>query len=128
FLWPLTPLADIGANSAQRNSSSCVLEISGAHDRVLLLGDINAEEERYMFGQGWLRHQSVVVVAHHGSRHASGPELVNVTQPCYVVAGVGWWNRFGHPHPDTDDAWTQEKIALLNTPDWGAVRFSSRAR
>src|SRR5690625_2554942 len=127
FLWPLTPLTDIGVNSAQRNASSCVLEISGAHDRVLLLGDINAEEERHMYRQGWLRKQSVVVVAHHGSRHASGPELVTATQPCYAVAGVGWWNRFGHPHPDTSKIWSQEKIALLNTRDWGAVRFISRA-
>src|SRR5690625_6418166 len=56
-LWPLTPLTDIGRSSAQRDASSSVLEISGAHDRVLLLGDINAEEERHMYSQGWLRKQ-----------------------------------------------------------------------
>src|SRR5690625_1569050 len=61
FLWPITPLADIGAHSAERNASSCVLEIRGAHDRALLLGDINAEQERDMFRRGWLSPQSLVI-------------------------------------------------------------------
>src|SRR5690625_520026 len=127
FLWPITPLADIGAHSAERNASSCVLEIRGAHDRALLLGDINAEQERDMFRRGWLSPQSLVITAHHGSRHASGVELINATQPCYAISAVGWWNRFGHPHPDTEARWLQAGTALLNTRDWGAVRFVSRA-
>lgn len=128
FLWPETPLDQVGVNSTQRNEASCVLEIRGAYDSVLLLADINAEQERILHQENLLSPQSVVVVAHHGSRYASSAELVAATEPCYAVASTGWWNRFGHPHPDTVLRWVQGGSAWLTTKEWGAVHFKSREK
>lgn len=128
FLWPQQPLRRIGRNSAERNSFSCVLEIRGAHDRMLLLGDINAKEELNLYKQGLLRSQSVVLAAHHGSRHASSPELIAATKPCFAVASVGWWNRFEHPHMDAVHRWHKSGSLLLNTKEWGAISFTSQAQ
>src|SRR5690625_1148554 len=126
FLWPVAPLSDIGANSAERNAASCVLEIQGAYDRALLTGDITTLEEQQLYDQGLLRSQTLVVAPHHGSRCGSSEWLTQSTQPCFAVAAAGWWNRFNHPHPDTIARWEQAGALFLSTLQWGALRFESR--
>lgn len=125
FLWPMQPLSDIGRNSAERNAFSCVLEIQGAHHRALLLGDISHEQEQVIAPALDGRPYALVVVPHHGSRHGSSTLLTETVRPCFAAASAGWWNRFLHPHPETQQRWEQAGAMFLSTLQWGALSFAS---
>lgn len=126
FLWPLEALANFGRASAERNAASCVLRIQGTYHSALLLGDVNQKEEREILQREEIGPTALVLVAHHGSRHGSSAALAQTVQPCFAAASTGWWNRFEHPHQETQNRWQAVGALFLSTQQWGALRFESQ--
>lgn len=128
FLWPSATLyaSAEAAQSKDKNAQSCVLQISGRYHRALLTGDIGIAQERQLIEAG-LAKQELVVVGHHGSRTSSSALFVQQVQAQVAIAQVGWWNRFGHPHPEVQQRWQQAQTAFFRTDFHGAVLVSSSA-
>jgi len=127
FLWPLKRPPGRRASNAskERNDHSCVLRIRGARHSALLLGDISAAQERLLVERG-LGLVDIVLAAHHGSRNSSDRAIVSATQPSHVIAQVGRWNRYGHPHPTVVDRWRAANAQFWRTDETGAVIIQSR--
>src|SRR5690606_417794 len=126
FLWPLGARSiDLRAGTRERNRNACVLRISGATHSILLPGDIGADEEEALVDRG-LGKVDVVVAAHHGSRHSSGPQFVAAVEAQHVIAQAGRWNRYGHPAPTVRDRWEAEGAVFRDTAAHGAILARSR--
>lgn len=122
FLWPqqLTSTA-----AKDKNATSCVLQIKGLHHTALLTGDIGIQEELQLVDLG-LSRQDVVIIGHHGSKTSSSPALIQAVQARFAIAQQGWWNRFGHPHPEVEKRWGQAGVMLLRSDYDGGIVISSR--
>lgn len=122
FLWPreLDP-----TTVKDKNAISCVLQITGQHHKALLTGDIGLKEELQLVSLG-LGQQDVVVIGHHGSKTSSSPTFVQAVQARIAIAQQGWWNRFGHPHPEVERRWKQSGAQFFRSDYDGGIVISSR--
>jgi len=127
FLWPLKPALRKRAATAskERNDNSCVLRIRGAFHSALLTGDISAAQEQALIKRG-LGQVDVVLAAHHGSKSSSSASFVNTVQAAEVIAQVGAWNRYGHPHSAIERRWRGSGAQFWRTDQTGAVTVRSR--
>jgi competence protein ComEC len=119
----LHPLDGDYAASARPNTLSCVLRVTGADGRSLLLaGDIEAAQEAVLLarrGVQGLRSQ-VLLVPHHGSRTSSTPAFIEAVAPGTAVVQAGFGNRFGHPAPDVAARYAALGVLLLRSDACGA--------
>jgi competence protein ComEC len=78
------------------NDRSIVLlgEIRGR--RVLLTGDLEDDVDPILVDRG-LPRIDLLKVAHHGSRTASSPALLDAIRPRLAVVSAGVGNTYGHP-------------------------------
>ena len=122
----LHPLAaDYERPSLKPNALSCVLQVTDAGGRrVLLTGDIEAEQElRMVRSDPTTLRSSVLVVPHHGSKTSSSAEFLDATAPSVAVLQAGYRNRFGHPAPGVVGRYAERGIALLQSDRCGAWRW-----
>lgn len=111
------------------NANSCVLRISSPAGTVLLTGDIEAAQERFLvekLGDRWLR-ADVLVAPHHGSNGSSSLPFLRAVSPSLTIAQVGYRNRFRHPG---DKALVRYRVAgtrLLRSDRDGAISVRLRA-
>jgi len=109
------------------NQGSCVLEISNAHSRVLLTGDIEASAEQHIATLQLWRATDVVVVPHHGSASSSSGALVDAVAARYAIVSAGMRNRWHFPHPAIVERWCRSGAQVINTADWGAITMEFKA-
>jgi competence protein ComEC len=122
----LHPLAaDYERPGLKPNALSCVLQATdAAGHRVLLTGDIEAEQEqRLVRSDAAMLHSHVLVVPHHGSKTSSSAEFLDAAAPSVAVLQAGYRNRFGHPAPGVVGRYTERGIALLRSDTCGAWRW-----
>jgi len=126
--WPGGPrfqfLAPVADTTATRNDRSCVLQIEAAGRRLLLAGDIEADQEREL-ARYWRERLASdwLLVAHHGSRTSSTRALLRAVAPRLTVISRGYGNRFGHPHPDVVSRLRDNGATLYDTATGGALEF-----
>ncbi len=69
---------------------------------VLFMGDAERPtESRLLARRRAALRAAVLKVAHHGSRSATGPELLAAVAPTVAIVSAGAGNGYGHPHPAT---------------------------
>ena len=118
---------DYGADLSD-NALSCVLRVTSAAGRVVLLtGDITAAEESRLL-QAWpgLR-ADLLLAAHHGSRTSSSAAWLDGLRPRWVVIQSGHLNHFHHPSPELLQRLRERGIAWTDSPSCGAARWHSEA-
>jgi competence protein ComEC len=117
------------AGKAKANDRSCVLSVEGEGGRLLLTGDIGAAAEARMAVDDLVSPlPTVTTLAHHGSRHSSSAAWLRKVRPRFTVAGAGWRNRFGHPHPLVVDRHAAIGAQVYDTARSGAVRIDVPSR
>ncbi len=116
-LWPPP-----GFLSQDPNESSLVLLIESRGVRVLLTGDAPSTTERHWAPD--LPRIDLLKVGHHGSRHSTGPELLNATRPALATIGVGRTNRYGHPTAEVLDRLDQAGVHVLRTDRDGTIEVT----
>ncbi|MET0681127.1 MAG: DNA internalization-related competence protein ComEC/Rec2 [Burkholderiales bacterium] len=79
------------------NSRSCVLRVETRHGAVLLTGDIEERDERWLLAAGELLEARTLLAPHHGSGTSSSTAFLGAVRPAHAVFTVGYRNRFGHP-------------------------------
>lgn len=124
MLWPLD--SDDAQASTFRNASSCVLRISNGHASALFPGDIEAAQERRLVSEYGRRLQADLLVApHHGSRTSSTESFLDSIAARHVIFGVGYRNRFGHPHSGIVARYAARGVQSYRSDLDGAVRATS---
>lgn len=114
--------------AGQGNPSSCVLRVQAANGAAALLtGDIEAPQEAGLLRSGLKLQADVLLAPHHGSRTSSSPAFVEAVAPHTVVVQAGYRNRFGHPAPQVVQRYVDLGVALVATPQCGAVDWSAEA-
>jgi competence protein ComEC len=107
------------------NAASCVLRVSSPHARLLLPGDIEAEEEGELASGPQLGRVDLLLAPHHGSRTSSSVPFVGATQPRHVIVSSGHRNRWRFPASEVVDRWREAGACLLNTAEAGALTFEA---
>ena len=120
-LWP--PRADVGATAPttnrEVNDTSLVLAIGVGSQRVLLMGDLEADRDGQLLaaigdlGQPW----DLLKVAHHGSAGATSQALLAAIRPRVAAISVGADNDYGHPAADL-----LERLAEVGATVWRTDR------
>lgn len=119
FLAPFEPYS-----IANRNNSSCVLQLRAGSFSLLLPGDIDADLERRLvrhYGRGLA--SDVLLLAHHGSHSSSSYAWLKAVTPRLAIASAGFSNRFGHPHTKVKNRLRQLSVPLMSTAEHGAVHL-----
>jgi competence protein ComEC len=114
--------ADYARADAKPNTMSCVLAVTDAQGRrVLLTGDLEAEQEaRLLREQPGALRSDVLLVPHHGSKTSSSPAFLDAVAPRVALVQAGYRNRYGHPAPAVAARYTERGIVLINTVGCGA--------
>jgi competence protein ComEC len=119
-IWPRRRIA---AGSLP-NNASLVMVLTVAQHRILLTGDIEPEAQAAVAADLQGQHFDVVKVPHHGSRYQSA--LLTSWAPAPVaLISVGADNDYGHPAPETLDAWTAVGALVARTDRDGDVAVVS---
>ncbi|MBP6018356.1 MAG: DNA internalization-related competence protein ComEC/Rec2 [Burkholderiaceae bacterium] len=128
FLWSAQAgTLGAGRKAAKKNSKNdqgCVLKISGQHHTALLPGDIGEKSEHALVERG-LSPVDVVLASHHGSKTSSSAALVGAVQAQHVIAQVGAWSRYGHPHATIEGRWRSAGAQFWRSDQHGAVHIAS---
>ena len=120
--------------SEDKNQNSLVLLLSyPLQDKkftALLTGDLEKEGEKKLVRllektdiPEWDRKAGITVLkaGHHGSKNATGEELLSLTRPEAAVISCGRRNRYGHPHSKTLERLMHEGAEIYRTDQDGAV-------
>ncbi|RTL47007.1 MAG: DNA internalization-related competence protein ComEC/Rec2 [Burkholderiales bacterium] len=125
----LHPMPAHYAASLRPNDLSCVLRITSASGRrVLLAGDLEAEQERGLVQREPDLRADVLLVPHHGSKTSSSLALLTAVQPRTALVQAGYRSRFGHPAPAVLARYQALGIPVVVTPACGAWRWDSATR
>jgi len=122
----LHPHAQAYGTGAKPNALSCVLRITGQGGSALLVGDIEAPQERALLAQG-LAPVDWLLVPHHGSRTSSSEAFVRALRPRIALVQAGYRNRFGHPVPEVAQRYQSRGTRWVETVRCGAATWHSAA-
>ena len=107
------------------NALSCVLRVSSAQGVALLVGDIEAAQEKSLVDSAQALKADWLLVPHHGSATSSTQLFLDAVQPSVAVVQAGYRNRFGHPRPDVLQRYNDLGVVVVQTPRCGASWWHS---
>lgn len=118
----LHPTPDEHAAATKPNAVSCVLKVTDAQGRSLLLtGDIEAPQEAALLQRHAADLPSTwLLVPHHGSRTSSSAAFLDAVHPQTALVQAGYRSRFGHPAPDVLARNDERHIDVVRTDRCGA--------
>ncbi|GEO47682.1 DNA internalization-related competence protein ComEC/Rec2 [Companilactobacillus paralimentarius] len=104
------------------NSDSLTLLAQIKNKKWLFTGDLDIPSEQkilkdYQFKVDYLK------LGHHGSKTATGDELLEKTQPQLGLISSGVNNRYGHPNRETLQRLENHHVKYLNTADYGMISW-----
>ena len=114
--------------TADTNDNSLVLRITYGRVSLLMLGDVGASVEERLAKSGRLSNIDVLKLSHHGSRSATGVQLLDTAQPAAAIISVGRHNRFGMPHPSVLKRLSDRNIRVRRTDREGAIVLRTDGR
>lgn len=103
------------------NESSLVLKVQYGGFRLLLTGDVEQAGEELLCACEEIEDCTVLKVAHHGSRNATGEAFLKKVNPAYAVISSGVGNRYGHPHEETVERLDRQACQIFGTANQGAI-------
>jgi beta-lactamase superfamily II metal-dependent hydrolase len=99
LLGPPEPI--IAGSRSDVNANSVVARIVFGRFAVLFAADAEAPTERWLLASGATLQATVLKVAHHGSRYASGAGFLEAVGAQIAIVSVGSGNDYGHPAAQT---------------------------
>jgi competence protein ComEC len=108
------------------NDASTVVLAEFGETRMLLTGDAEVGEERWLVDRwGEELNADVLKVGHHGSHTSSTPPFLDAVRARIAVVSVGAGNSYGHPHTDVLDALAMRRMVVLRTDQLGSLVIST---
>ena len=124
----LHPLASDYDTPRKSNAMSCVLRISNGKRTALLVGDLEAPQERYLASNPELAEKiraDFLLMPHHGSKTSSSAVFLDAVKPQIALAQAGYRNRFGHPVESVLERYRERGIQVVKSPVCGAASWRS---
>ena len=87
----------VGEKPGNDNENSLCILFDTERCDILITGDRNFSGERLLLSRGDIPDVDVLVAGHHGSKYATGDELLSAVRPEIVCISAGKNNIFGHP-------------------------------
>ncbi len=106
------------------NSRSLVIKLEVAGKKIILPGDIMADDGQILINQGVDLQCDVLLAPHHGSRYSAGYQLVKAGNPKWLVVSAGFFNSDNFPNPEFTEWCRQQGTKMLNTATSGAITFT----
>ena len=103
------------------NANSVVVRLDYGGTSALFAADAEAATERWLLESGATLAASVLKVAHHGSRYASGAAFLRAVSPTVAIVSVGEANDYGHPAPETLARLAKRGTRLFRTDRDGMI-------
>ena len=126
FFSVLHPLEKDYARGLSPNANSCVLRLQSASGQVaLLVGDIEAPQERELLQRQAPLRATWLLVPHHGSATSSTTEFLQAVQPDIALVQAGYRNRYGHPRADVMARYDAIQALVVQTTLCGASKWQS---
>ena len=118
----LAPDSAWNAGLDDPNLASTVLRVRFGDVRILLIGDIEWPEEKWLLARdpSALR-ADVLKVAHHGSATGTRGPFLDAVVPSLALISVGARNRYGHPSPLLLDTLAARGIMVARTDRGGSI-------
>jgi competence protein ComEC len=116
ILWPRVGMIDKNINN-----DSIVLLVKYLDKEVLLMGDAEREVEKLIsntYGSNIL-DIDILKAGHHCSNTASTYDFIKITNPDLAICSCGEGNKFGHPHQEALDTFTNFNIEYYITWEEG---------
>jgi competence protein ComEC len=113
------------AITGRKNDDSLVLRVSHGSQSFLLTGDIERRAEQALVANPFLGSQTVLKLAHHGSRTSTSPQFLDRVQPSFAIVSSGYRNSYGHPHPEVVRRLTRHGASVLRTDQDGLVSVAT---
>lgn len=122
----LHPLEKDYTRGLTTNANSCVLRLQSASGQVaLLVGDIEAPQEKELLLRQAPLRASWLLVPHHGSATSSTAEFLQAVQPAIALVQAGYRNRYGHPRADVMARYDDIQALVVQTTRCGASTWQS---
>lgn len=110
FFAPITGKVYLSSGEAVTNEYSPIIIIEYLGKKIMLTGDgsktlesqfvSKAEENGYSGFSSAYFDVDILQIAHHGSKHSTTEDFLNLVQPEYAIISVGK-NSYGHPSDET---------------------------
>lgn len=117
----MTLFEPMGAGDANEEGLSALCSVGGFD--ILLTGDMTDSIERRLVKYKSLPDIEILMVGHHGSRHAASEELLLATTPERAVISCGY-NSYGHPAPETLERLGAAGCGIYRTDLMGSITFT----
>jgi competence protein ComEC len=125
----LAPDSAFAAALPDPNNASAVALVRVGEVRMLMMGDAEREEERWLLEHAAeLLRADVLKVGHHGSSTSSTPEFLDAVRPRIALVSVGAGNTYGHPSPNIMAALTERGAEVVRTDRVGTVIVETDGR
>ncbi|WP_125590662.1 DNA internalization-related competence protein ComEC/Rec2 [Companilactobacillus jidongensis] len=112
-LWPQNKA--IGENG---DSLTLLASINGS--KWLFTGDLDINGEQKIISQQNFK-VDYLKVGHHGSKTSSSDEFIKQINPKLALISAGVNNRYGHPNKETIERLNKNRVAHMNTADYGMI-------
>ncbi len=106
----------------ENESSLCILFRREKCD-ILITGDRGSLGEMLLLHRADLPKLDVLVAGHHGSAGSTGMELLQKTQPKYVMISAARNNRYGHPSDELLERLNQFGCVVYRTDLHGTIIY-----
>jgi hypothetical protein len=123
LLAPSQPL--FHGTRSDANANSIVVRVTYGKTAFYLSADSETETEQAVLKSGEEIGSDVYKVAHHGSRHSSGRDLLERIHPKIAVVSVGAGNDYGHPTRAALDRLEAVHAEILRTDLDGEIVLKS---
>ncbi len=108
------------------NNASIVAKLTYNKVSFLFTGDIENEVQEKILSQSKNDLKAdILKVAHHGSRYTSSKEFLDTVNPKVAVISSGQGNSYNHPHQETLERLSANKIKLYRTDMQGDIVITS---
>jgi competence protein ComEC len=118
----LAPAAGWADSLSDPNEASLVVRVRVGEVAILMMGDAEAGEERWLVENAAPSLRAdVLKVAHHGSRTSSTPAFLDAVRPRLALISVGAGNMYRHPSPEVLRGLAASGAVTLRTDYSGAI-------
>ena len=109
-------------DAATDNESSICVLFQPENCDILIMSDRNISGENQLLESTSLPELEMLVVGNHGSKYATGVELLVWTKPTVAVISVGE-NHYGHPSDEVLELLEQFDCRVYRTDTMGTLEF-----